>query len=138
MRYRRLSYRYAMVLRSGEPRPFGDPWRLTQSRIVLAQPQWRPPTDVYELDGSIHVTIELAGVDPDELEVQLYEDAIVVEGNRRLPDQEPGGLYHSVEIRQGPFRLEVPLTTTVDLEQVDARYERGLVLISLVKHNERT
>ncbi|HEX2173589.1 MAG TPA: Hsp20/alpha crystallin family protein [Dehalococcoidia bacterium] len=138
MRYRRLSYRYAMVLRSGEPRPYGDPWRLTQARIVLAQPQWRPPTDVYELDGSIQVTIELAGVDPDELDVQLYEDAVVVEGTRRLPAIEPGGVYHSVEIRQGPFRLEVPLPSTVDLEQVDARYERGLLLISLVKQNERT
>lgn len=137
MRYRRVSYRYSMVVRPSEPRPFGDPWRVALARVMLAQPQWRPATDIYELPQSITVTVELAGVDSDEVEIVLYEDAVVIEGVRKLPPAQPGGLYHSVEIRQGPFQLQIPLPATVDLEPIDARYERGLLILDLQKQTER-
>ena len=132
MRYRRVSYRYAMVISSREPRPFGDPWWVTQTRVPLAQPRWRPPTDVYENATSITVTVELAGVDPEELDILLYEDAVVVEGTRRLPGERPC-VFHEVEIRQGPFRVEVALPASIDPDRVDAHYERGLLQLTLPK-----
>ena len=36
-------------------------------------------------------------------------------------------MYHAVSIRQGPFRLELPLAAPVDAERVEVRYERGLL-----------
>ena len=132
MRYRRVSYRYAMVISSREPRPFGDPWWVTQTRVPLAQPRWRPPTDVYENATSITVTVELGGVDPEELDILLYEDAVVVEGTRRLPGERPC-VFHEVEIRQGPFRVEVALPASIDPDRVDAHYERGLLQLTLPK-----
>ncbi len=135
MRYRRVSYRYAMVVSSHEPRPFGDPWWVTQARVPLAQPRWRPPADVSENATSILITIELAGVDPEELDILLYEDAVVVEGTRRLPGERPC-IFHEVEIRQGPFRVEVALPATIDPERVDAQYDRGLLHLTLAKAGE--
>lgn len=132
MRYHRLTYRYARLVRS-EPRPFGDPWLGGRGGVVLAQPRWRPPTDVHETEDGIHITVELAGVEAEELDVLLYDDAVVVEGTRRLPRPEGRGVYHAVEIRQGPFRLEVPLPAQVQNEDVEARYERGLLQLTLVK-----
>ena len=41
MRYRRLSYRYAMVVRSGQTWPFADIWQSDRLRL-LVQPRWRP------------------------------------------------------------------------------------------------
>jgi HSP20 family molecular chaperone IbpA len=133
MRYRRLSYRYAMVLAAGEPRLLANDWRAGRLGVVIAQPRWRPPADVYETATTIHVTAELAGVNPDDLEVLLYEDALIVEGRRDLPPTDPQGVYHAAEIRQGPFRLELPLPAAVDLDRVEARYEQGLIHMSLVK-----
>lgn len=138
MRYRRLSYRYAMVLRTRESRAFGNPWVVGQARVTLGQPQWCPPADVYELPDSVVVTVELPGIDPDEVDVLLYEDAVVVAGNRRLPAAPANAVYHTAEIRQGPFRIELALPTAVDPDQVDARYERGLLLMTLGKQSERT
>ena len=132
MRYRRLSYRYAMVVRSGQPGPFDDLWQTDRLRL-LVESRWRPDADTYETAGTIEIIVDLAGVDEEDFEVQLFEDALVVEGRRRLAPPEAAATYHAVSIRQGPFRLELPLTAPVDTERVDARYDRGLLCITLPK-----
>ncbi len=69
MRYRRLSYRYAMVVRSGQPRPFGELSETDRLRL-LVEPRWRPDTDTYETVATVDFFIHLAGVDEDDFEVQ--------------------------------------------------------------------
>jgi HSP20 family protein len=132
MRYRRLSYRYAVVMASGRPRTFGEAWQRQSSSIGLGHSFWRPATDVVETATEVIVLVELAGVDHEQLDVLLFEDALIVEGERRLPAY-AAGVYHAAEIRQGQVRLELPLPAPIDPEQVDARYERGLLEMRLVK-----
>jgi HSP20 family protein len=132
MRYRRLTYRYAMVVRAGHAAPFGELWSSDRLRL-LVQPRWRPEADTYETPTTIEIVIDLAGVAEDAVEIQLFEDALVVEGHRWLPCGEEGAVYHAASIRQGPFRVELPLPAPVDAERVDVRYDRGLLHISLPK-----
>ena len=132
MRYRRLSYRYAMVVRSGLPGPFDDLWQADRLRL-LVESRWRPDADSYETAVSIEIIVDLAGVDEEDFEVQLFEDALVVEGRRHLAPPGAAATYHAVSIRQGPFRLELPLAAPVDAERVEVRYERGLLRITLPK-----
>lgn len=133
MRYRRLSYRYTMVVAGGRAIPFEDPWRARRVNVILAQPRWRPDADVYETATMIAATIDLAGVEHDDLDVLLFQDALVIEGERRLPACEEDGVYHAAAIRQGPFRVEVPLPMPIDPDRVDAHYEKGLLRITLPK-----
>lgn len=136
MRYRRLSYRYAMVVGSGQGWPrFGELWQSERVRL-LVQAGWRPDADTFETAATVEITVDLAGVDEDDVEVQLFEDAVVVEGHRRLPACEEAVVYHAASIRQGPFRLEVPLPAPVDPERVEARYDRGMLRITLAKRSE--
>ena len=135
MRYRRLSYRYAMVVRSGQTWPFADIWQSDRLRF-LVHAHWRPDTDMYETATTIEIVVELAGVDEEDFEVQLFEDALVVEGRRQLPSCDGGAVYHAAGIRQGPFRLELRLPAPVDPEGVDAQYDRGLLRITLAKREE--
>ncbi len=132
MHYRRLSYRYAMVVRSGSTWPFGDMWQSERLRL-LVQARWRPDADTYETATTIEIVVDLAGVEDDDFEVQLFEDVLVVEGRRHLPTLHEGAVYHAAGIRQGPFRAELPLPVPVDPERVEARYEQGLLRITLPK-----
>jgi HSP20 family protein len=133
MRYRRLSYRYAVVVGTGQMWPrLPDLWP-SERRGWLVPAGWRPDADAYETAATIEVIVDLAGVDEDDVEVQLFEDAIVVEGQRRLPGCEEAVLYHAASVRQGPFRLELPLPAPVDSERVEARYDRGMLRITLAK-----
>jgi HSP20 family protein len=132
MRYRRLTYRYAMVVRSGPVAPFGDLWPGDRLRL-LVHTRWQPETDTYETATAIEVVVDLAGVDEDDVDIQLFEDALIVEGMRHLPAGHEEAVYHAASIRQGPFRVVVPLPAAVDAEGVEARYDRGLLRITLPK-----
>jgi HSP20 family protein len=132
MRYRRSSYRYAMVIRSGHAQPLGHRWPSDPVSLLL-QNRWVPDSDTYETARSVEIVVDLAGVDEDDFEVHLFEDAVLVEGHRRLPAPHEEAVYHAAAIRRGPFRLEVALPAPVDSERVEARYERGLLRITLPK-----
>jgi len=132
MRYRRSSYRYTMVVRSGQDRPFGDRWPSEHLRLLL-QGRWAPDSDTYETARTVEVVVDLAGVDEDDFEVHLFEDALLVEGRRQLPAHHEEAVYHTAGIRQGLFRVEIPLPVPVDSERVEARYEHGLLRITLPK-----
>lgn len=130
MRYRRVSYRYAEVVRAVGPRPLGDLRQLLALR-VLADTAWRPPTDVYQAPEGLVVKTELAGVSENDVEVDLYADTLVIRGVRQN-DPLPGeARYHSAEIRYGPFHVEVPLPCAVDADRARARYECGFLIVDL-------
>jgi HSP20 family protein len=132
MRYRRLSYRYTMVMPSGLPEPFDALLRADRVRLLL-ESRWRPDADTYETADTVEIIVDLAGVDEEDFEVQLFEDALVVEGRRRLAAPKEATTFQAVTIRQGPFRLELPFSAPVDSERVVARYDRGLLRITLPK-----
>jgi HSP20 family protein len=135
MRYRRLSYRYAMVVRFGQASPLGDIWQGDRLRL-LVKARWRPDADTYETLRTVEVIVDLAGVDEDDVEVQLYDDVLVVQGRRSLPACPHEATYHAAGIRQGPFLVELPLPTPVSPDRIEARYDRGLLRITLPKRTE--
>jgi HSP20 family protein len=94
--------------------------------------QWRPPSDIHETPEAILVKMELAGISEDDLEVTLYEDALVVTG-RRDDDlvHDDSVYYHEAQIRYGPFRAEILLPRPVRREGVEARYENGFLRVTL-------
>jgi HSP20 family protein len=132
MRYRRLSYRYAMTIRCGQAWSVAEVWP-SDRQALRVQPRWRPDTDAYETPTTVEIIVDLAGVDEDDFEVQLFEDALVIEGRRAPPSCQEGAVYQAVGIRQGPFRVELPLAAPVDPERVEARFHRGLLRITLAK-----
>ncbi len=136
MRYRRLGYRYTIIQRSTWP-PAPAPWGVGVLSLLLGRARWSPDADVCETPVAIEVVVDLAGVEEDEVDVQLFDNALVVEGQRHLPGCEQGAVYHAVGVRQGPFRLELPLPAPVDTDDVHARYERGLLRITLRKQEAR-
>lgn len=102
----------------------------------LLQPAtlWRPPVDIHETTAHMLVKIELAGVREENLEITLYDNALVVTG-RREDDSEHGEpiWYHEAQVHYGPFRAEILLPTPVRSDAVTASYENGFVRIRLPK-----
>ena len=134
MRYRRVTYRSATLRIAGQTWPFGAAWEHETLRL-LVQARWRPATDVAETTRSIEVTVDLAGVDEDDFEVQLFDNGLVVEGRRHLPSCGEDAVYHAAGIPQGFFRLELPLPARIDPNRVEASYDRGLLRVTLPKRS---
>jgi len=132
MRYRRVTYRSATLHIAAQSWPLGAAWEHETLRL-LVQSRWRPATDVAETTRAIEVTVDLAGVDEDDVDVQLFDNGLVVEGRRQLPSCGEDAVYHAAGIPQGWFRLELPIPARIDPERVEARYDRGLLHITLPK-----
>ncbi|WP_217923192.1 Hsp20/alpha crystallin family protein [Miltoncostaea oceani] len=93
----------------------------------------RAPVDVYLTDGpppALTVELDLAGVDPAQVEIGLTEDLLVVRGERRRTG-EGRRAYQHAEIAWGPFERRLRLGVSVDPERAAASYEHGLLRIVL-------
>jgi HSP20 family protein len=130
MRYRRRRCRCAAL--GTERASTVEWWQLTRTTVVSAE-AWRPRADVYETADNVLVTVELAGLEADDLDVQLFEDALIVEGGRSIPGSWADGRYHAAEIPRGRFRLRLALPVVVDPDAAEARFERGLLELTLPK-----
>jgi HSP20 family molecular chaperone IbpA len=134
MRFRRLSIRYRALSPGAALRLFGDPWILPLP-IPMARPEWRPPVDYCENNGELAVKIEVAGMTEEQFEILLYQDVLVIEGDRPWRSSGAEARFHLAEIRYGPFRLELPIPFDIDRERVTARYEQGFLTVHLPKAN---
>jgi HSP20 family protein len=76
------------------------------------------------------VQAELAGIDPDELTLEIEGRELVIAGHRR-PDDAEGRLYQQLEIDFGPFRRVIPLGAEVVPNQAQATYTDGILRIEL-------
>jgi HSP20 family protein len=91
-----------------------------------------PAVDVfYEGDPPRAVVhAELAGIDPDEIGLEIEGRELVIAGHRRSSDAE-GRVYQQLEIDFGPFRRVIPLGADVVPDQARATYTDGILKIEL-------
>jgi HSP20 family protein len=91
-----------------------------------------PEVDVYYCGQPPRVVVkaELAGVDIDEVELEIRGRQLVIAGERRAQDSE-GRVYQQIEIAHGPFRRVVELGTDVVAEEAAASYEDGILRVQI-------
>ena len=92
---------------------------------------WRPPTDVYETEDQVVIKLELAGVDPEQIEISFDERILRINGTRG--DDQFKQSYHCLEIPYGPFLSEVYLPGNYDENRIEAQYKDGFLTITLPK-----
>lgn len=97
---------------------------------------WSPALDVEEDQEAFILHVELPGVKPDAVEVNLEENVLTVSSERSFyQDREADG-FRRIERRFGRFHRAVRLPDRVDPEKVGARYENGLLTITVPKAEE--
>jgi HSP20 family protein len=94
---------------------------------------FRPHVDCYRSDEpqAVTVVVELPGVEPDEVAVEVSERTVLISGVRRRPPLACRVSYRQMEIEYGPFQRRVALAEDVDPAAAEATYERGLLTVVL-------
>jgi HSP20 family protein len=93
---------------------------------------FRPAADCFVTSDppQLVIVVELAGVEPESIELALADDALVIAGNRARP-REPGQVYQQAEIEYGRFERRIPLGRRIDAEAATAVYEAGMLRVTL-------
>ena len=94
-----------------------------------------PAVNLYAGRDGIAVSAELPGVAKDELEIHAHRDTLTLRGTRR-PAAESEQAYHRRERRSGAFTRTIQLPFRVDPEQIEARFENGVLQLSLQRPEE--
>ena len=95
------------------------------------RPRWHPPVEVFETEETLEVVAEIAGMNPDEIDIVLEGDILRIEGERPDPCANGARSYHIARIPYGPFGVEFRLPFQVEAEAAEASYENGFLRISL-------
>ena len=94
---------------------------------------WVPATDVSEDANTIQISLELAGVNPDDVRISLENNVLTIRGEKRQEDEENSERVHRIERIYGMFERMFVLPNTVDPERIEARYENGVLIVSIPK-----
>jgi HSP20 family protein len=95
-----------------------------------------PQMDVSETEREIHVTAELPGIDPKDVEVMLADDRLTIRGEMRTERDEKDRNYHLMERSQGSFSRSLRLPFAADPSQVKAEFKNGVLTVAIQKPKE--
>jgi HSP20 family protein len=110
-------------------RMFGgeDGWTIGHNVMAL---------DLSETDNTIEARLDLPGVDPDEIDIQINRNLLTVSGERKAGKKEKGQTSYNVERRSGSFSRSITLPSEVNEDEVAADYKDGVLSITLPKSEE--
>ena len=89
--------------------------------------------DVFEDEQRLVVRLEVPGMEKDEFDIEVLDDALVVSGEKRFERERTEGRYRMLQCAYGNFRRVVPLPVQVLADHSKATYERGVLKIELTK-----
>ena len=94
---------------------------------------WMPHVDIYESQEEIIVIADIAGIDKDELHIELTRKKIKIAGVRKMISVINNARYCLAEIPHGYFVRNIILPSMVDAESAIARYADGILMIRINK-----
>lgn len=92
-----------------------------------------PSLDVAETNGAVEVRLDVPGVEPKEIDIQLHGNMLTVGGHREEEKEEKEKTYHRVERRLGSFSRSITLPCPVKEEAIEAKYRDGVLTITMPK-----
>jgi HSP20 family protein len=99
---------------------------------------WAPALDISERKDAYLVTVELPGVEADDLEVTLEDGLLTIQGERYFAHDSSEQQFHRVERRYGAFRRSITLPAQVMAEGIEASVDNGVLQILVPKMEEAT
>jgi HSP20 family protein len=99
-------------------------------------PAWVPALDISERKDAYLVTVELPGVEADDLQVTLEDGLLTIQGERHFAHDSSEQHFHRVERRYGVFRRSITLPAHVMADAVEASVEDGVLQVVVPKMEE--
>ncbi len=89
--------------------------------------------EIKEEPDRIVVRLEAPGMEPDQFDIEIVNDILVIRGEKVAEHEEKTGRYYLLERAYGAFERAVPLPAPVDETHAQAAYRRGVLTITLPK-----
>ncbi len=107
------------------PRSFFDNYTQDES--------WMPLVDIEETKSDFIIKAELPGLKKDDIKINLDDNVLTIEGERKSEKEDKEKTYHRIERFYGKFYRAISLPKGIDENNIKAKFENGLLEITLPK-----
>jgi HSP20 family protein len=95
-----------------------------------------PAVDVYQDKDNMIVETSISGIDPEKVDISVENDVLTISGQKEEKTEVKREDYYRKEIREGSFSRSVILPMGVVADKAEAKYEKGILKITLPKAEE--
>jgi HSP20 family protein len=99
--------------------------------------RWMPAMDLVETDDRFILRADLPGLAEEDIKIEFDDGTLTVSGERKAEHESKTEGYYRVERAFGSFSRSLTLPQGVDPEAVTARFDRGVLEVSIPKPEER-
>lgn len=92
-----------------------------------------PKADVQETENSVIATIELPGVEKENIDLNISEKSIEVKAKKKQEKEEKGKEKYSYSKSSSQFYRRVPLPAEVNSDEANAVYKNGVLKVQIPK-----
>jgi HSP20 family protein len=92
---------------------------------------WAPPIEVEERDGQLYVRTELPGLTKDDVRVEVTENLLTIEGERKAESEKKDQGYYRSERSYGFFSRSVALPDGAKADTAKATFKDGVLSITI-------
>jgi HSP20 family protein len=96
---------------------------------------WSPALDLYQNNDNVVAAVELPGMRKEDIEISLHDGTLTIGGERRR-ETSNGEKTERTERYIGKFRRSITLPVMVDANRVSAKYQDGILTVTLPKAEE--
>ncbi len=89
------------------------------------------PIDMWESEGNLMLSAALPGVKPEDVDIQVTGDTLMIRGEVRHEEERERGNVRIQERRYGSFRRSLRLPPNVNTEAIDATFEDGVLKLRI-------
>jgi HSP20 family protein len=105
--------------------------------MVAEGDTFMPLVNVTESEDAIEVSVELPGMEEDDIDITLTRDYLTITGEKQTEVEDKGKTYVRRERSRGYFRRQIPLpANVVDRDRVEASFSKGVLTVQLPKREE--
>ena len=94
---------------------------------------WTPAVDVFEDKDQVRITLEIPGVNPEDVKISLEQNTLTISGEKQQATEEKTERVHRYERTYGSFTRRFTLPATVEAERITAKAEHGVLSIVIPK-----
>jgi HSP20 family protein len=92
---------------------------------------WTPAIETEERDGKLYVRTDLPGLSKDDVKVEVTEDVLTIEGERKQESEKKEGSYYRSERSYGYFSRSVALPEGAKVDAAKATFKDGVLEIAI-------
>lgn len=128
-----LPYKDLLFLQERMGRIFDEALSRYVGADELSLGTWTPPADLYETEEHVILKVELAGIEIEDVDVEVKDNILTIKGEREPKKTSEGEHYHRMESSYGHFQRSFKVTTAINKDEIKAKLTDGVLTITIPK-----